>query len=272
MRLRTFAAVLCALLFAWPAAAQEQRGSIEGVVKDTSGGVLPGVTVEARSTAGGVLSTTSDGAGKYRFPSVLPGVYEVNANLASFKPAKVSDVLVGLGQVKTVDFTLQLASMTEQVTVTGESPVIDVKQSTRATNLRAEQIDLLPHNRDFTSLLVQAPGTNNEGKSGGVMIDGASASENRYVVDGMETTSLFNGLSAKPVLADFVEEVQVKSSGYPAEYGGSTGGVVNVITKSGSNSYHGNALGYYQGSRLQGTCGRPNLVPLSTAGATTGST
>src|SRR5947208_7586507 len=131
MRSRIFSALLCALLFSWPAAAQEQRGSIEGVVKDSSGAVLPGVTVEARSAAGAVLSTTSDAVGKYRFPSVLPGTYEVSANLASFKPGKVSDVLIALGQIKTVDFSLQLASMTEQVNVTAESPVIDVKQSTR---------------------------------------------------------------------------------------------------------------------------------------------
>jgi outer membrane receptor protein involved in Fe transport len=276
MRSRIFSALLCALLFAWPVAAQEQRGGIEGVVKDTTGAVLPGVTVEARSSGGAVLSTTTDGNGKYRFPSVLPGTYEVSANLASFKPSKVSDVLVGLGQIKTVDFSLPLATMTEQVNVTAESPVIDIKQSTRATNLRAEQVDLLPHNRDFTSLLIQAPGTNFEPKSTNdgqsPMIDGASAAENRYVVDGMETTSLFNGLSAKAVLADFVEEVQVKSSGYPAEYGGSTGGVVNVITKSGTNKYSGSVLSYWQGSSVNGTCRRPSLTPLSAAGATTGST
>src|SRR5437899_989507 len=98
MRSRIFSALLCALLFAWPAAAQEQRGSIEGVVKDTTGAVLPGVTVEARSAAGAVLSTVTDATGTYRFPSVLPGTYEVNANLASFKPVKVADVIVAVGQ------------------------------------------------------------------------------------------------------------------------------------------------------------------------------
>src|SRR5947208_16066207 len=79
MRLRTLSVLLCSLLFTWPAAAQEQRGTIEGVVKDTSGAVLPGVTVEARSAAGAVLTTVTDGTGTYRFPSVLPGTYEVSA-------------------------------------------------------------------------------------------------------------------------------------------------------------------------------------------------
>src|SRR5712692_2662143 len=179
MRCRVLSAIVCALLFAWPVAAQEQRGSIEGVIKDTYGAVVPGVTVEARSAAGAVLSTTTDATGEYRFPSVLPGLFEVTASLSSFKTEKVSDILVALGQVKKIDFTLKLAGVAEQVTVTAEAPVVDVKQSTRATSIRTEQIELLPHNRDFTSMLTQAPGSNDEAKSNGVMFDGSSAAENR---------------------------------------------------------------------------------------------
>jgi TonB dependent receptor/Carboxypeptidase regulatory-like domain len=250
MRLRSFAALLAIALFAWPAAAQEQRGSIEGVVKDASGGVLPGVTVEARSSGSGVLSTTSDTTGNFRFPSVLPGTYEVTATLAGFKSGKVGSVEVKLGSVKSVEFNLQLASVTENVTVTAESPIVDVKSSGKSTNIRAEQVNLLPHGRDFTTLVTQAPGVNNESKSAGVMIDGAAAAENRYVIDGIETTNILGGLSGQNLLADFVEEVQVKSTGYPAEFGGSTGGVINVLTKSGTNNLHGNLLTFYQGSRL----------------------
>ncbi|HYT68135.1 MAG TPA: TonB-dependent receptor [Vicinamibacterales bacterium] len=252
MRLRVFAALLAITLFAWPAAAQEQRGSIEGVVKDSSGAVLPGATVEARSGGSGVLVATTDSTGSFRFPSVLPGTYEVTANLAGFKVGKVSNVDVRLGSVKSVEFSLQLATITEAVTVTAESPIVDVKSSGKSTNLRAEQVALLPHGRDFTTLVTQAPGVNYESKSSGVMIDGAAAAENRYVIDGIETTNIIGGLSGQNVLADFVEEVQVKSTGYPAEFGGSTGGVINVLTKSGTNNLHGNVLTFYQGSRLNG--------------------
>src|SRR5262245_28926784 len=252
MRKGVFAALLAMTLFAGPALAQEQRGTIEGVVKDASGAVLPGVTVEARSGGSGVLSATSDGSGHFRFPSVLPGLYEVTATLAGFKDGKVSNVEVRLGSIKSVDFSLSLASVTENVTVTAESPIVDVKQSGRSTNIRAEQVNLLPHNRDFTSLVTQAPGANQEAKSAGIMIDGSAAAENRYVIDGIETTDVVGGLSGKNLLADFVEEVQVKSTGYPAEFGGSTGGVINVLTKSGTNRLSGTLLGYYQGSRTTG--------------------
>jgi Carboxypeptidase regulatory-like domain/TonB dependent receptor/TonB-dependent Receptor Plug Domain len=252
MRLRSFAALLAMALFAWPVAAQEQRGTVEGVVKDASGGVLPGATVEARAGGSGVLSTTTGADGTFRFPSLLPGTYEVSATLAGFKVGKIANVEVKLGSVKSVDFSLQLTSMSEQVTVTAESPIVDTKSSGKSTNIRAEQVALLPHARDFTSLVTQAPGVNNESKSAGVMIDGASAAENRYVIDGIETTSVLYGVSGQNLLADFVEEVQVKSTGYPAEFGGSTGGVINVITKSGTNNMHGTGSIQFQGSSLTG--------------------
>src|SRR3982750_1782884 len=252
MRARTLAAVMAVLLFAWPVAAQEQRGSIEGVVKDSSGAVLPGVAVEARTNTGVVLTATSDPSGTYRFPSVAPGTYEVSATLQGFSAKKQGNVDVGLGQTKKVDFALALQGVSESVQVTAESPLVDVRQSARQTNIRAEQVELLPKGRDFTTLVTQAPGANNEAKLGGISIDGASAGENRYVIDGIETTDLQNGTSGKNVIADFVDEVQVKSSGYTAEFGGATGGVINVITKSGTNDWRGNALFNWESSRLAG--------------------
>jgi hypothetical protein len=249
---------MAVLLLAWPVAAQEQRGVIEGTVKDTSGAVLPGVTVEAKTATGVVLSTTSDAQGTFRFPSVAQGVYEVTANLASFAPQKFTDVNVGLGQIKRLEFALSLAGVAETVSVTAESPIVDIKQNARQVNIRAEQIDLLPRGRDFTSLVTQAPGANQESKLGGLSIDGASASENRYIIDGVETTNLISGLSGKNLIVDFVDEVQVKSSGYTAEYGGATGGVVNAVTKSGTNNWHGSALFNIQGSNMEGSS-RPTL-------------
>jgi hypothetical protein len=240
------------LLLAVPSWAQEQRGTIEGVVKDASGAVLPGVTVEAKSASGAVLATTSDASGTYRFPSVAPGTYQVSATLSSFGARNIPDVVVGLGSIKKVDFTLAPAGVQETVQVTAESPVVDVKQSARQVNIRDEQVELLPHGRDFTSLVTQAPGANSEAKLGGLSIDGASAGENRYIIDGAETTNLQSGLSGKNLIADFVDEVQVKSSGYTAEFGGAMGGVINVITKSGTNNWRGQGLFYWEGDKLGG--------------------
>ena len=253
MRARTLAALMVALLFAWPAAAQEQRGAIEGIVKDTSGAVLPGVTVEAKAQNGAVLTTTTDSNGVYRFPSVAPSMYVVTATLSGFGPRTVEDVHIGLGQIKKVDFALAVAGVAETVQVTAISPLVDVKQTARQTNIRAEQVELLPKGRDFTTLVTQAPGANNENrKLGGLSIDGASAGENRYIIDGIETTDLRTGTSGKNLIADFVDEIQVKSSGYTAEFGGATGGVINVLTKSGTNDLRGSAGIQFENDALQG--------------------
>jgi hypothetical protein len=231
MRARTLVAVLLAVALAWPALAQEQRGVIEGTVKDPSGAVLPGATVEARAASGAVVSTVSDEMGVFRFPSVAPGTYTVSANLSGFRPQTIENVQVGLGQIKKVDFTLVLAGVTETVQVTSEAPLVDVRQSARQVNIRDEQVELLPKGRDFTTLVTQAPGANNEAKLGGISIDGASAGENRFIIDGIETTDMESGTSGMNLIADFIEEVQVKSSGYTAEYGGATGGVINARSK-----------------------------------------
>jgi hypothetical protein len=255
---RPFVTLLVIAALAAPAFAQDQRASIEGVVKDASGAVLPGATVEASSNVGQPVSTVSDALGVYRFPSLAPGNYKVTASLQGFVAREVVDVRAALGQIKKVDFSLPLSGVTETVQVTAETPLVDVRQSQRSTNIRAEQVELLPKGRDFTSLVTQAPGANNEAKSGGLSIDGASAGENRYIIDGIETTNLQNGTSGKNVIVDFIEEVQVKSSGYTAEFGGATGGVINAVTKSGTNDFHGSGLYNFEGSSLEGAR-RPTL-------------
>jgi hypothetical protein len=244
--------------------AQEQRGSIEGIVKDAQGAVVPGVAVEARTAAGLTVSAVTDAAGTYRFASLAPGIYAVKASLPGFRPQEYERVELLLGQIKRVDFTLAVGGVAETVQVQAESPLVDVRQSARATSIRAEQVELLPKGRDFSTLVTQAPGANYENRLGGISIDGSSASENRFIIDGVETTDLQNGTSGKQVIADFVEEVQVKSSGYTAEYGGATGGVINVITKSGTNNVHGSGLFYSEGSALSG--GRYSFTSGSTIG------
>ncbi len=273
MRTRVFAALLAiALLAAWPAAAQEQTGAITGVVKDSSGAVLPGVTVEARSpSAVGVSTAVSDANGIYRFPALPPGTYEVTASLQGFVSAKVSDAALTLGKELKIDLALRLAGVSETVNVTAGSPLIDVKQNAAFSTIQRETIEKIPKGRDFTTILKTAPGAQAEPKAGGTQIDGASGSENRFIIDGMDTTDLQSGTSGKTMLLDFVQEVQVKTSGYNAEFGGATGGVISVVTKTGSNSYHGMGGTYYTNDSMQGAI-RPSVRfnPQHTSVAETG--
>jgi outer membrane receptor protein involved in Fe transport len=245
MRVRCVAIGLCGLLMvAATAFAQERTGGIAGTVKDSSGAILPGATVQATSpTLVGVQTAVADHQGAYRFPALTPGLYEITATLQGFTVAKVTDVRLGIGQQLKIDLALAVATLTESVTVTAVSPVIDVKQNAAVASISAEEIERLPKARDFTDLVKTAPGTQQERKSG-IQIDGAGGSEHRYVIDGMDTTGIRTGVSGQEMPVDFIQELQVKSSGYNAEFRATTGGVISAVTKTGSNVWRG-GVGYY---------------------------
>jgi outer membrane receptor protein involved in Fe transport len=246
------------LLAATSALAQERSGSIAGTVKDSSGAVLPGVTVQAASpTLVGMATVVTDDNGNYRFPALTPGLYEVTATLQGFVTARVESIRLSLGQVLSIDLSLSLATLTETVQVTAESPLIDVKQNSASATISAELIERLPKARDFTDLIKTAPGTQQERKSG-IQIDGAGASEHRYVIDGLDTTGIRSGVSGQEMPTDFVQEVQVKSSGYNAEFRATTGGVISAITKSGSNQFRGSVGYYFRNNSFNGDP-RPSL-------------
>jgi hypothetical protein len=213
--------------------AQETTGAIEGVVRDAGGAVLPGVTVTATGPVG-TLTTVSDGEGRYRFPRLPSGRYTVRAALDGFAPA-TSTVDLVVGSTNTVPFELAIAGLTETIEVSGAASPVDLRSPQTATSISRERLELIPRGRDFTDVVAQAAGAANESQAGGISIDGSSGSENRFVIDGIDTTSPQVGTNAVPMRAEFLEEVQVKSAGYAAEFGGSTGGVINAITKSGTN-------------------------------------
>jgi hypothetical protein len=248
----TLVAVFLLLLGSLPLAAQEQTGAIEGVIKDSSGAVLPGVTVEATSPTAGTVTTVSDSRGVYRFPRLPSGRYQVKASLMGYTTAAATDVEITLGKVATVNLTMQLAALAEAITVTAEAPLVDVTRSATATSIAREQLEMIPKGRDFTSVVAQAAGASNEAFLGGISIDGASGSENRFIIDGVDTTHPQDGLSGQNMITDFVEEIQVKSAGYAAEFGGSVGGVVNAITKTGTNDFDGWVGAYLSDSSWNG--------------------
>ena len=246
------AALVVALVWAAaPAGAQEQTGSVEGIIRDQQGSVVPGVTVEARNlTVGSVLNVVTDQRGAFSFAALVPGYYDITASLSGFQPSRFERVEILLGQIKRVDFTLAIGGVTEEVSVSGSSPLVDVKQSARGFSLRQDQLAYLPRGADYTSVVQLLPGTNAEPKLGGLSVDGSSAGENRFIIDGIDTSNAMTGLPQQKLSVDDVEEVQIKSSGYAAEYGGSTGGVVNVLTRSGTNTWHGNVQLWVNGDVL----------------------
>ncbi|HXW07829.1 MAG TPA: TonB-dependent receptor [Vicinamibacterales bacterium] len=257
-----FLTIAFALVTAPGLLAQETTGALEGVVRDAAGAVLPGVSIEVTGPVGTITTVTND-RGEYRLPRLPTGRYTVRASLASFLPGNaVVDLTVGT--TARTEFVLQLAGLAETVEVTAETPRIDLTSPQTATNIARERIDLVPRGRDFTDVIAQAAGAALESQAGGVSIDGSSGSENRFIIDGIDTTSPQVGTNAVPMRAEFMEEVQVKSAGYAAEFGGSTGGVINAITRSGTNEFHGTVLADFQ-QRGWGGDERPILIDASTA-------
>jgi hypothetical protein len=241
--------------------AQETTGAIEGVVRDSGGAVLPGVTVTATGPVG-TVTTVSDGEGRYRFPRLPSGQYTVRAALDGFAPASTTVDLV-VGSTATAPFELALAGVTETIEVSGAASAVDLRSPQTATSISRERIELIPRGRDFTDVVAQAAGAANESQAGGISIDGSSGAENRFIIDGIDTTSPQVGTNAVPMRAEFMEEVQVKSAGYAAEFGGSTGGVINAITRSGSNQFRGTILSDFQ-QRSWGGTERPILIDDTT--------
>jgi hypothetical protein len=260
--LKVFLALALAVAGVPAVMAQETTGAIEGVVRDSGGAVLPGATVEATGPSGTVVAVTNE-RGEYRFPRLPSGRYIVKASLASFAPAEAT-VNLTVGGTQRAEFSLRIAGLTETVQVTAETPAIDLSSPQTATNISRERIEFIPRGRDFADIVPQAAGASNESQAGGISIDGASGSENRFIIDGIDTTSPQVGTSAVPLRAEFMEEVQVKSAGYAAEFGGSTGGVINAITRSGTNNFRGAILSDFQ-SRSWGGSERPMLIDASTS-------
>ncbi len=260
---RVFAlAITCALLAAAPAAAQFDRGTISGVVKDQQGGVIPGATVTATSLQTQQSRTTvTDNSGFYTFPTLAPGRYDVAAELQGFKKAVRSGVQLDAAGSLTVEFTLQPGAITESVTVTAEATPLQTDVAVRKT-VEAKDIELLSFNgRNPIGVPALKAGViggnfNNAGFSslttGGFNINGGRSDENIIYVDGaIASRTRSTGAIIGVQNADTVQEVQVLTANYMPEYGRASGGQIRFVSKSGSNRYTGNASFFYRDDKLQ---------------------
>jgi len=242
---------------------QETYGNISGTIKDQNGAVVPNVAVTIQGTTTGFSRVVnSNDEGVFSVAQVPPGNYTVStAAGAGFGGAKYENVAVQIGNTTNLDIQVKPGvDAVVNVNDSTDAPV-DVTASQIQTNVNAQKIELLPKGVDFTSVLKTVPGTRAETNAGGFSVDGASGSENVFVIDGQEVTNFrtgtLNGNNAIPT--QFVQEVQVKSSGFDAEFGGATGGVINVVTKGGGNDFRGEFGLAFNAAQLRGA-NRPSLV------------
>ncbi len=231
-------------------------GRIAGVIKDQTGAVVPAARISAASpTLPRAIETVSDNLGSYIFPRLPIGTYSLTVARNGFQTLLQHAIEVKLGSEITFNVTLALGQIAETIEVAGAAGSLDLTSSQTSTNINVRDFENLPKSRDYTSLLTIAPGVRLENRAGGgygIQVDGASGSENAYIIDGVEVTNMFQGslLAQYAIPLQLVQEVQVKSGGFEAEYGGATGGVINIATRSGANAYHGNVEFQFTNDRL----------------------
>lgn len=263
MRMKTFSSVLLALAFAIcfssVSIAQDNTGTIVGTVKDSSGGVVPGAIVTISDPSKGdivVRTVTTNSNGEFSSPSLAVSTYKLTVEAAGFKKSINTDLKLDVGQRRTLDISLEAGNIDEVVTVEADRVAVDLVSATSGTIISGNQVrELSINNRNFTQLVTLAPGVSNDlsdqvyvgtvnpdgqANTVNISVNGGRSSQNTFTVDGADVTDRGSNITIQAYPSvDSIGEFRVLRSLYPAESGQSGGGQVNVVTRSGTDQFHG---------------------------------
>lgn len=275
---RTVGAILLVIaspLFGGSAARAQTRATtadLSGTVVDASKAVVPGATVRVTNAATGMeRGTVTDQEGRYFIPALPPGTYAVRTSLAGFETQLAENVVLALGQAVDLNVTLQIARTAEEVTVVAETPLVDTQRTAVSSVVSQRQIETLPiSGRNFISFSIITPGvgtdrTPQQGASAtsGLTFAGQRARSNNITVDGLDNNDATLGAVRATFSQEAVQEFQVIANSYSAEFGKASGGLVNIVTRSGTNSLSGNAFYYFRDESLNA---REHFEKFSPAG------
>ena len=264
MRFRISLFVLASMLLGGPGIyAQGTTGTISGVVKDSSGAVLPGASVVVLNEETGISRTAgSDSGGRYVVPALGPGQYRVTTSLAGFETQVRSGISLTVGREAVVNFDLQVGAVTTTVEVTGEAPLVETTRGGLGTLVESQTISELPLNgRDLAQLITlqtgaveYTAGSQDAGAGKLLVISGARPTTNVFMIDGVAIESYTQktptGMSGQFLGAEAVREFRVETNAYSAEFGRGAGGIFNVATKNGTNTLHGSVFEYVRNDNL----------------------
>ena len=268
MSIRTFLTAML-LLVATPAFAQFDAGSVLGTVRDSSGGVLPGVTVTLRNGDTGISSAnTTDERGSYEFPIVRVGTYVVTSELQGFSRREVTDVRVQIGSRLRVDVELSVGTVSEAVSVTASVPLLQTDSSQRGQVITGEQTRALPLNgREYSSLALLTTGvrlsafnngSSNTPREGSFNVNGLRSTFNNFLIDGVDNNAYgtsnqgFSNQVMQPS-PDAVGEFKVVTNNMSAEYGRAAGATINVVYRSGTNAFRGGGWDFVRDTKMNAT-------------------
>ncbi len=244
--------LLTCLTLLTPTMARSQTasgGDFEGIVRDATGGVLPGATLVLTNVDTGVeRASVTNETGRYRIPAVPAGAYRMAVSLDGFATVQRSGLSLEVGQVLTVDFSLPLAGVTQELTVTADAPIVERGRTQSGAVVSRTEIENLPSNgRDFLSFSTQIAGVTGQQMSGqgsGISFNGQRARSNNISLDGVDANGALNGNTRLTISQEAVREFQVVTSQFAPEFGRASGGLVNIVSRSGTNELRGNAFLY----------------------------
>src|SRR6266436_8042971 len=261
---------LC-LMVSLPLHAQVTGATVSGTITDASGGVIAGAEISVRNTATGIIrNTTADSAGFYTVPNLNPGPYEVKVTAMGFTTAVQSNLTLAVGAQQSLNISMKVGETSQTVQVTEAAPQIELTSSTISGQVEATTVRELPLNgRDWASLATLSPGVNaietqmpfesgavrgNRGFGAQLTISGGRPTQNNYRLDGLSINDYANGgpgsVIGVSLGVDAIQEFSVLTGNYSAEYGKTSGGVVNAISKSGTNAFHGDIYEFLRNDKL----------------------
>ncbi len=219
-------------------------GVIGGKIEDSAGNPLPGVTVTITSpNLQGDRTAYTNENGVYRFPELPPGAYELTAEMMGMKTIKYPEIDVKVNKTTQINLQMAMTEVSMTIEVTADAPVVDVTTTTQAVNIEKEFTDKLPGNMDYQDAMTMSAGMVGGGNP---QVHGGTKQDNVYLLDGVDTTDSLTGTFGSNVAADALEQVEVQTGGFSAEYGRALGGIVNAVTKSGGNKFSGSLRVQYR--------------------------
>jgi hypothetical protein len=231
---------------------ESAAASINGkVIQKNESICIPGVVIQLFSHDTILKEAISNDYGEYLIDDISPGSYRITFKMEGFKTISLENIELTAGQILEQNVKMELKKITEPIVLDDTQAVI-LKGSPHSLNLATKDFNSLPNQRQADSLATLLPGANLELKLSGLSVDGASALENIFFIDDMEVTDIKAAGIGQTISLDIAEEVQFQRGGYQAEHANTTGGTIRIITRSGSNEFHGGIIGYYSGSALSG--------------------
>src|SRR5260221_8093283 len=260
---RSLPAAFLPLVLTYPALCQNVNGTFTGVITDATGAVAPNASVTARNTGtSAAFAARSDGEGVYWIRSIPVGVYDITAESPGFQKFEAREIRVQVNEIVRVDIKLNLGSTTETVTVTGAATIVDTSTATLKAVVDQKRIEELPLNgRDPTQLMRLIVGVTpdpNAGVTSGttypgvtpVSVNGGRSNTTNYILDGAQNNDLYSNAPSPLPNPDALQEFSVQTNNFSAEYGRQSGGIVNAITRSGTNQDHGSAFEFVRNNEL----------------------